>query len=112
MPSTLCLITSLMKLYVTTGGSNPGVSCAPSCLSSLPASTVPSRVCPSNQDTGLCGLIAATNINTIASYFHWSCTTAGVTSTNPCSSQLWSGIVCSGNNVVSISVNNIGLSGN
>ena len=45
----------------------------------------------------VCSLIASTNIHALAT--QWSCTTAGVASTNVCN---WSGITCSGTDIVAI----------
>ena len=59
----------------------------------------------------MCDIIAATNIQSISGYSQWSCTTGGFTSTAPCTSPVWNGLVCTGNNVVSITLNNFGLTG-
>ena len=72
---------------------------------------VPSTLCPTNQEIGLCGLIAATNIQTISGYSQWSCTTGGYTSTAPCTSPVWAGISCNGIDVVSISIGGVGVTG-
>ena len=58
----------------------------------------------------MCGIIAATNIQSISAYSQWSCTTAGVTTTSAC--LPWSGVTCNAGNVVSISIPSIGLTGN
>ena len=58
----------------------------------------------------MCNLIASTTIASVTAYSMWSCTTAGVTSTNPCS-PLWNGIGCSGSTVVSITLTQLGISG-
>lgn len=64
----------------------------------------------SNQEKGLCGLIKATNIESI--YTEWSCTTVGVTVTDPCrSNYMWTGLKCSNKKIISININNIGLTG-
>ena len=60
---------------------------------------------PTAQDNGLCGIVAATNIQSI--YSNWSCTTAGSTTTNPCTVPVWNGVGCSGNTVTQISVINV-----
>ena len=102
VPSSICQITQLHKFDISLSHGNAGISCAPTCVSSVPILNVPSAICPSNQSVGLCGFIAATNIHNISGYSQWSCTTTGVTTTNPCS---WSGITCDGrNNVVSIGI--------
>ena len=97
-------------MYVTNSGSNVGITCAPLCVSSV-AAVVPSNICVYPQDNGLCGLIAATNIQSISGYSQWSCTTAGYTSSTPCLSPVWPGLSCVGVNVVSVTVNSVGLTG-
>ena len=59
----------------------------------------------------MCDFIAATNIQSRTGYSQWSCTTAGITSTPPCSSPIWPGLTCSGSNVLSIIIVNQGLYG-
>ena len=44
------------------------------------------------QDNALCGFIAATNIGSVSGYSMWTCTVNGFTSTNPCSSPMWTGV--------------------
>lgn len=62
--------------------------------------TIP--ICTSNQDKGLCGLIAATTVQTTNT--EWSCNSTGFTTTNPCAvGNVWTGITCVGNDIVSIS---------
>ena len=111
IPNTICQIISLTALYITYSGTNPGVTCAPLCLSSVTTHAVPSAICPSNQDIGLCGLIAATNIQSISGYSQWSCTTGGYTSTSPCTSPMWPGVSCVGSNVVSMNIGSLGVTG-
>ena len=86
--------------------------CSPSCLSKFGISNVPAvSVCPSAQDVaGLCGFVAATNIQSISGYSSWSCSTAGYVNSNPCS-PLWPGITCVGNAVTGISLTGLSLSG-
>ena len=102
-----------MSIYITYSNTNPGITCAPLCVSSVSSRYVPSTKCPSKQDQGLCGLIAATNIQTISGYSQWSCTAIGAPLTPPCtSSPVWNGLACAGNNAISLSVSNVGLTGN
>ena len=70
-------------------------------------------LCPlvSCDSSAICGLIAATNIQSKTGYSQWSCTTSGITSTDPCSSP-WPGLICSNSNIVSINVNNTAIAGN
>ena len=108
MPSAMCQMSSLTYLF---GIENAELTCSPLCLSSLSYHSVPSTVCVYPQDKGLCAVIAATNINSKSGYSQWSCTTAGYTTTTPCLAPAWPGLSCSGINVVSISIPNIGISG-
>ena len=110
IPYSACGLPNIHTFDITASGSNPGITCAPLCVSSMAQNTVPSTTCIYNQDAGLCGFIAATNIHTISGKTMWVCVAPGVTATNPCS-PLWGGLVCSGNSVVSISISGIGLSG-
>ena len=107
----MCAMLELTTVHVTAGGSNPGVTCAPLCVSSVTTHAVPSTVCVYPQDNGLCGLIAATNIQSISGYSQWSCATAGYTSSTPCLSPVWPGVSCSGITMVSLAVYSLGLSG-
>ena len=111
VPYSICQLTSLTALPINYGGSNPGIPCAPLCVSSVSLQYLPSTICVYPQDTGLCGLIAATSIQSISGYSQWSCTTGGATSTVPCLSPVWPGVTCSGMNVVSINIASIGLTG-
>ena len=100
IPSTICQLSKLLSLVVTVNGGNSEITCAPQCLSSVPNLAVPTTICvyPSSQDNALCGLIAATNIQ---SKLNWSCTTDGFTSTSP---TTWPGLMFNGNSVVSINL--------
>ena len=98
-------------MYVTYESSNPNIICAPLCVSSVIGLFVPSALCIHPQDVALCGFIAATNIYSLAGYSQWSCATAGYVNTNPCTTPVWSGLTCSHNNVVSVILANIGLTG-
>ena len=106
-------MSSLQYLDVINGGSNPSVSCAPACVSSVTTKSVPATVCPvpSSQDIGLCGFIAATNIQSISGYSQWSCSVFGISSAAACTAPIWAGITCSGGNVVSIIAVSVGLTG-
>ena len=74
--------------------------------------TVIDRLIPPNyQDAALCGFIAATNIESISSHTMWSCTTDGLTSTNPCNASSWFGIGCSGSFITGFDLREIYLTG-
>ena len=76
--------------------------------------TVPTRLltAPTAQDDGLCGLIAATNIASITNYDEWSCTTDGLTSTDPCAGgSEWTGVTCSTGYVSEIFPSSKGVTG-
>ena len=49
----------------------------------------------------VCGMIGSTNVHALNT--DWSCTTAGVSTTNPCY-PAWTGVTCSGGNIVAIQV--------
>ena len=64
------------------------------------------------QDIALCGFIAATDISTMDGKSVWSCTSNGVTSSDPCDSgSVWSGLTCDGMDISEISLGAIGLQG-
>ena len=67
-----------------------------------------SLLCPIIKADPMCDIIGATNIQTIQN--QWSCTTTGATTTNPCTTS-WSGVGCSGSNIVSINIDSFGVSG-
>ena len=109
VPSQLCNDVLLNTLQFQT---NP-LTCYASCLTSksgLNAGSVPR--CPTSQELGLCGFIAATNIQSKSGYSMWSCDVNGLPTSDPCgNSPTWLGLSCSGGAVTSISLNSIGLSG-
>ena len=90
---------------------NPGITCAPLCVSTVTTRNVPAAICVYPQDNGLCGLIAATNIHSVSGYSQWACTTGGYTATTPCLSPVWPRLTCSGMNVVSINLGSLGVTG-
>ena len=110
VPSSLCEIASLTKLYITKDSTNPLVTCAPLCLTSVTTKYLPSAICPSSQESAICSFIAATDIESISTHTMWSCTTDGITSTDPCS-PAWSGVTCSGGSIVSLDLNSVGVAG-
>ena len=59
--------------------------------------------------TAICDLVAATNIHSLTSYSAWNCDSNHIPTTDICSP--WLGITCSGSNIVSISVNSVGVVG-
>ena len=58
----------------------------------------------------ICDLIAAMDVASKSGYSMWTCTNAGATTTNPCTSG-WNGMSCSGFNVLVIALNNLGITG-
>ena len=64
-------------------------------MTSVTSSSLPIGVCPSYQDDAICGIVAATNIQSRPDKAMWSCTVDGLPSTDPCSSPVWSGVYCS-----------------
>ena len=111
IPSTLCNSPVLIDLELTNSGSNAGLICTPACLSTVTTIVAPSSACPSSRDVALCSLIAATNVQSITSYSNWNCTTLGTTYTNPCTTPIWTGLTCSGSNVLIITLSALGLIG-
>ena len=116
MPISLCDNTMFILLTIYLDRGNDGITCAPSCLTTIFSASLPNKVvetCPSFQDAGICGFIAATDIESISSKTMWSCNTDGVTITNPCnSSSLWSGVSCGSSGYIdSISLSSLGISG-
>lgn len=62
------------------------------------------------QDAALCGLIAGTNIGSIPNYEEWTCSTSGITTTDPCL-NVWSGVLCDEGVVTSLDLINQGIIG-
>ena len=78
---------------------NSGVDCYPGCLETIGAladaggTMMPSVCPPTDQDTALCGVVAATNGQSLFS--EWACRTDGVTVTDPCDpGYFWAGLTC------------------
>ena len=114
VPSSLCDIGALVDLYITYSDTNPLITCAPLCLTTVTYRYLPTTLlgeCPSSQDDAICSIIAATNIESISGYEEWSCSSDGLTSTDPCSSPVWSGVTCSGTLIVSLALDTIDLTG-
>ena len=113
VPNTFCQLSSLKDLYLTYSSTNPGITCAPLCVSSITSANlyIPPSICVYPQDQGLCGMIAATNIQSISGYSRWSCSVIGYTSSTPCLSPVWPGISCIGIDVIAITISNLGLTG-
>ena len=63
----------------------------------------------SNQNSGICAFIAATNIATVVSD-KYSCSISGIPNTDPCSNS-WPDLVCRGSDIIEISVSSPGLNG-
>ena len=101
----MCLLP--LSLFDADSSGNAGITCTPLCLSSVATRNLPTATCVYPQDSGLCGMIAASNIQSVSGYSQWSCASGGYTSTNPCSSPVWPGLGCSGGIVVSLSVFNL-----
>ena len=85
------------------------VSCYPACLDDLGLFTrdknsISKSRCPSLQDSALCSVIAATDVERL--YSEWSCSSEGVPLENPCrygyASRSWNGLTCIGDSVIEI----------
>jgi Leucine-rich repeat (LRR) protein len=75
------------------------LACYPVCMTdstgivSFGAGTT-SISCPSDTESGICSIVAATNINSL--HVEWSCDTDGYPASNPCASgNTWTGLQCS-----------------
>ena len=107
MPSELCDIGTLTYFVFQ---NNAGITCYADCLSSVTTLQTSGTVCPpSAQDIGICGIIAATDIASIANYDEWACGTSGFTTTDPCAGP-WTGVTCASGVVDQISLT-VGLAG-
>lgn len=112
IPNEFCSLTAITNLNIA----GNQLTCYPPCLSSLSATQFQRDVtavsgCTAEQNIGICAFIAATNIGNIKT--EWSCTAAGVVTTNPCNSPRWSGITCvSGSTIISnINLMDMGIIG-
>ena len=106
VPSSLCDIGTLTALFITDFASNPLLTRSPMCLTTVIERKIP----PNYQEAGICGFIAATNIANISNYDEWSCTSDGITSTDPCS-PAWTGIGCSAGFIVDLGFYQTGFTG-
>ena len=113
VPSSLCALKLLNTLYLQ---SNYGLTCSPSCLSTIytpySGSNSLSARCPNAQESALCGIISSTTVG--SRYSEWSCNSAGVPNTDPCGGSgsvgVWRMLSCENGLVVGIS-NFSGFSG-
>ena len=106
IPYEICQMSSLYNLEIANSG-NTGLTCTPVCVSSILGTLeCPSTYCPTEEDNGLCALIAATNVASLIA--GWGCS-GGYTSSPPCS---WWNLICDGGgNVVAITFGTLGVSG-
>ena len=107
MPSELCDIGTLTNFQFN---SNAGITCYAGCLSSVTTLTTSGTVCPSAQNIGICGIIAATDIASKSGYNEWACDTSGYTSTDPCAGP-WTGVTCTSGVVDYVDLHDKGISG-
>ena len=107
MPSELCDIDVLGQFAFH---SNAGITCYADCLSSVTGLSTSGIVCPSAQDIGICGIIGATDIASIANYDEWACDTSGFTTTDPCTGP-WTGVTCTAGVVDNMNLGIKGISG-
>ena len=106
LPNSICLLSSLQYFYTS---SNPGILCAPLCVSSVTSRTVPTAVCVYPQDIAICGLLAATNLQSVIGL---SCSVTGYTTTTPCLSPVLSEFSCIGMDLVHLELGSKTLIGN
>jgi hypothetical protein len=91
---------------------NAELSCYPGCLAEWVQHNVVSvdagvgECAVSGQDIALCGLVAATNIQSV--YPEWECTTSGFTVSDPCDpNNMWRGIdSCNGGQIEYLDISN------
>ena len=107
VPSELCDIGTLATFVFQ---NNAGITCYADCLSFVTTLATSGTVCPSVQDIGICGIIAATDIASITNYDEWACTTSGFTLTDPCAGP-WTGITCTAGVVDYVYLHTKGISG-
>lgn len=84
------------------------------CNTTAPTSTPTSvpTAARMNEDIGLCGFIAATNISSATGYNEWTCDSAGYTSSDPCGSPIWTGLTCnSAGSVTAMRVSGLEITG-
>ena len=67
-------------------------------------------MCHHTWDSGICGIIAATDIASKSGYDEWACDTSGYTLTDPCAGP-WTGITCTAGAVDKVDLNSKGISG-
>ena len=104
----MCDIGTLTYFYFS---DNAGITCYAGCLSSVTSLITSGTVCPpSAQDIGMCGIIAATDIASIANYDEWACGTSGFTTTDPCAGP-WTGVTCTAGVVDNMNLGIKGISG-
>lgn len=113
VPDSFCSLSSMITMSFDAQNGASSLGCYPTCLTSitgivLTAGGATPGCLSADDNAGLCGLIASTNI--VTSYTEWKCNEFGFpTVTNPCGS--WTGIVCSGaaagGAVVKLTVHNL-----
>ena len=102
IPSQLCSISALQFLDMTSSGPM-NLTCSNWCLTTVTTRYIPSICLPGFQDAAVCGLTAALDITSDASYTMWQCNALGFALTNPCTGP-WTGFACSGGYVASITL--------
>ena len=69
------------------------------------------RGCPGDQDTGLCGMVAATNIGQIFNMSMWECDSNNAAIIDPCGTPPWNGLICEGIDAKSLDWRELGVTG-
>ena len=72
--------------------------------------SMPLVAAQTNQEIGVCGIVAATDIASKSGYNEWSCTSGGIPLTDPCTGP-WTGVTCASGVVDNVNLNMKGLSG-
>ena len=97
VPNSFCNLGGLD--LIDFAGIAPPLACFPACMSTVTtlASGGATEGCPTDQENGLCGFIAATDIQVTSGYSQWACDVSGYPSTDPCAGgAVWPGLTCAG----------------
>ena len=61
-----------------------------------------------NQSTGMCDIVASTDIASVTGYTMWACTIEGSPTSNLCT---WEGVSCVSGDITSIDIGSLSISG-
>ena len=102
--SNLCDMSELTTLSLA---SNPNMTCYADCVLNVNQTNFGDMIaCPTTQDDIICGIVAATNIVSIAGYDEWNCDASGYPATEPCAvDNAWSGLTCDVETLTVVAIN-------